>query len=112
MRHSLFGIAGALVLLAAATAAIAAKPGAGTSTGSGSVFVSNPVEDLGDQRLTDQKDADAAVPSGLPTVTLTDLDGSGFLRGRWAEIVSETGTRRTRRRTPSSTPAARTSSSR
>jgi zinc metalloprotease ZmpB len=25
------------------------------------------------------------------TVTLTDLDGSGFLRGRWAEIVGETG---------------------
>jgi hypothetical protein len=24
-------------------------------------------------------------------VQLTDLDGSGFLRGRWAEIVSETG---------------------
>ena len=63
MRHSLFGIAGALVLLAAASAAIAAKPGPGTSTGTGSVFVSNPVEDLNDQSLRDQKDSDAAVPA-------------------------------------------------
>ena len=59
---------------------------------SGSVFVSNPVEDLNDQSLTDQKDSDAAVPAAAyHTVTLTDLDGSGYLRGRWAEIVSETG---------------------
>ena len=92
MRHSLFGIAGALVLLAAASAAIAAKPGPGTPTGTGSVFVSNPVEDLNDQSLRDQKDSDAAVPAAAyHRVVLTDLDGSGFLRGRWAEIVSETG---------------------
>ena len=93
MRRSLFGIAAAFVLVAiASTAAIAAKPGPGTSTGTGSVFVSNPVEDLNDQSLTDQKDSDAAVPAAAyHTVTLTDLDGSGYLRGRWAEIVSETG---------------------
>ena len=93
MRRSLFGIAAAVVLVAiASTAAIAAKPGPGTSTGTGSVFVSNPVEDLNDQSLTDQKDSDAAVPAAAyHTVTLTDLDGSGYLRGRWAEIVSETG---------------------
>jgi len=93
LRRSLFGIAATFVLVAiASTAAIAAKPGPGTSTGTGSVFVSNPVEDLNDQSLTDQKDSDAAVPAAAyHTVTLTDLDGSGFLRGRWAEIVSETG---------------------
>ena len=93
MRRTLFGIAVVLALVAvAATAAIAAKPGPGSPTGSGSVFISNPVEDLGDQTLTDQKDSDAAVPAAAyHTVTLTDLDGSGFLRGRWAEIVSETG---------------------
>ena len=93
MRHMFFGIAAVLTLVAvAATAAIAAKPGPGSSTGSGSVFVSNPVEDLGDQTLTDQKDSDAAVPSAAyHTVALTDLDGSGFLNGRWATIVSETG---------------------
>jgi len=93
LRRTLFGIAVVLALVAvAATAAIAAKPGPGSPTGSGSVFISNPVEDLGDQTLTDQKDSDAAVPAAAyHTVTLTDLDGSGFLRGRWAEIVSETG---------------------
>ena len=93
MRSKLLSIVTVLMLVAvAATAAIAAKPGPGSSTGSGSVFVSNPVEDLGDQTLTDQKDSDAAVPAAAyHTVALTDLDGSGFLRGRWAEIVSETG---------------------
>ncbi len=93
MRRRFLSIAAVLTLVAvAATAAIAAKPGPGSSTGSGSVFVSNPVEDLGDQTLRDQKDSDAAVPAAAyHTVALTDLDGSGFLRGRWAEIVSETG---------------------
>ena len=93
MRRTFFGVAVVLALVAvAATAAVAAKPGPGSSTGSGSVFISNPVEDLGDQTLRDQKDSDAAVPAAAyHTVTLTDLDGSGFLRGRWAEIVSETG---------------------
>jgi hypothetical protein len=93
LRRSLFGIAAACALVAiAATAAIAAKPGPGASTGAGAVFVSNPVEDLNDQSLRDEKDSDAAVPAAAyHSVTLTDLDGSGFLRGRWAEIVSETG---------------------
>jgi zinc metalloprotease ZmpB len=93
LRRSFFGLAVALAVIAiAATAAIAAKPGPGTSSGTGSVFVSNPVEDLNDQSLTDQKDSDAAVPAAAyHTVALSDLDGSGFLRGRWAEIVSETG---------------------
>lgn len=82
----------AIALLAASAAALAAKPGPGVSTGTGSVFVSNPVEDLNDQSLTDQKDSATAVPAAAyHRVTLTDLDGSGFLRGRWATVVSETG---------------------
>ncbi len=81
-----------IAVLAVTTAAFAAKPGPGTSTGTASVFVSNPVEDLNNQSLRDQKDSAAAVPAAAyHTVTLTDLDGSGFLRGRWAEIVGETG---------------------
>ena len=84
-----------LALIASAvlvTVAVAAKPGPGTSTGTAAVFVSNPVEDLGNQNLTDQKDSASAVPAAAyHTVTLTDLDGSGFLRGRWAEIIGETG---------------------
>jgi zinc metalloprotease ZmpB len=72
--------------------AIAADPGPGTSTGTGTVFLPNPVADLQDQSLTDQKDADyAALAPAYHGVTLTNLDGSGFLRGDWANIVSETG---------------------
>jgi zinc metalloprotease ZmpB len=84
-----------LVMIAAAvvvTVAVAAKPGPGSSTGTAAVFVSNPVEDLGNQNLTDQKDSATAVPAAAyHRVMLTDLDGSGFLRGRWAEIIGETG---------------------
>ena len=86
---------GGLALIAATilvAAAVAAQPGPGTSTGTASVFVSNPVEDLNDQTLRDQKDSATAVPAAAyHTVMLTDLDGSGFLSGRWATIASETG---------------------
>jgi Zn-dependent metalloprotease len=52
----------------------------------------NPVQSLGDESLTDQKDADSAVPAAAyHTVQLTNLDGSGFLNGDWATVVSETG---------------------
>jgi hypothetical protein len=87
-----------LLLAAAALAAIlagsawATKPGSGGSTGVGSVFVSNPVQSLGDESLTDQKDADSAVPAAAyHRVTLTNLDGSGFLHGDYATVYSETG---------------------
>lgn len=71
---------------------LAAKPGPGTSTGTGRVFFPNPVASLQDQTLTDQKDADyAALQPAYRLVTLTNLDGSGYLRGDWANITSETG---------------------
>ncbi len=70
----------------------AGKPGSGSATGSGRVFFPNPVASLGDQTLTDQKDADyAALTPAYRIVTLTNLDGSGFLVGDWANIRSETG---------------------
>ncbi|HYU82081.1 MAG TPA: M36 family metallopeptidase, partial [Candidatus Polarisedimenticolia bacterium] len=63
-----------------------------TSTGTGRVFFPNPVAQLGDQSLTDQNDADyAALQPAYVVRTLTNLDGSGFLNGDWAVIVSETG---------------------
>jgi len=75
-----------------AVTASAAKPGPGTSTGTGQVFLPNPVASLQIQTLTDQKDADyAALQPAYRTVTLTNLDGSGYLRGDWANIRSETG---------------------
>lgn len=84
---------GAFVLLALlVSAAAASEPTAAGSTGTGRVFFPNPVATLQDQTLTDQKDADyAALQPAYRTVTLTNLDGSGFLRGDWATIVSETG---------------------
>jgi zinc metalloprotease ZmpB len=91
VKRTLVAAVCALALVAAA-AALAAKPGPGTPTGVGTVFLPNPVADLGDQTLTDRKDADyPALASAYHDVVLTDLDGSGFLRGAWAVIVSETG---------------------
>jgi hypothetical protein len=82
----------AAVALVAASAAYATKPGSGSSAGTASVFAPNPVQDLGIQTLTDQKDAASAVPAAAyHSVLLTDLDGSGTLSGKWAVIRSETG---------------------
>jgi hypothetical protein len=79
--------------LVAATPASATKPGSGSTIGSGSVFMVNPVQSSGDQSLTDQKDSDAAVPqSAYAIVPLRNLDGSGYLRGKWADVQSATGT--------------------
>jgi hypothetical protein len=78
---------------AAALAGVAAGKGtSGSSTGAGTVFLPNPVADLQNESLTDQKDADyAALQPAYHNVTLTHLDGSGTLTGDWAQIVSETG---------------------
>jgi hypothetical protein len=78
--------------LGAVGVAAGGKPPSSSSTGVGSVFLPNPVADLQDQSLTDQNDSDAAVPArAYHDVTLTNLDGSGFLQGDWANIRSETG---------------------
>ena len=78
--------------LLAATAAFALTFVSAGAAAVGKVFVTNPVQSLGDETLTDQKDSDAAVPaSAYYTVALTNLDGSGYLRGDWANVVSETG---------------------
>src|SRR5215475_2054282 len=90
---------GAVALAAVlTTAASAAKPRSNSSTGTGRVFVPNPVADLGvgtfafRESLTDQKDADfAALAPAYHEETLTNLDGSGYLRGDYATIRSETG---------------------
>ena len=77
---------------ALAAPADATKPGSGTTTGTGSVFMVNPVQSSGDQSLTDQKDAASAVPAtAYATVPLRNLDGSGYLTGRWANVRSNTG---------------------
>ncbi len=92
MRKLFFLLATAALVTASATSAAAASTGPAGSTGTGTVFVPNPVQSLGDESLTDQKDADAAVPAAAyHDVTLTNLDGSGTLSGDYATVVSETG---------------------
>jgi hypothetical protein len=89
----MFIIASVLILLVISTgSALAGKPAPGSGTGTGRVFFPNPVAYLQDQTLTDQKDADyPALQPAYVIVTLTNLDGSGYLRGDWANITSETG---------------------
>lgn len=68
------------------------KTPSGSSSGTGMVFIANPVQSSGIQTLTDQKDADSAVPaSAYYPVALSNLDGSGYLSGDWANVRSETG---------------------
>jgi hypothetical protein len=82
----------AVTLLATSGGTAAAKPG-GPKTGVGAVFMVNPVQSSGDQTLTDQKDAASAVPaSAYAQVPLRNLDGSGYLRGKWVVVKSSTGT--------------------
>ena len=81
-----------VLLVVITSSASASKSGPGTSTGTGQVFFPNPVASLGDQSLTDQKDANyPALQPAYVIVTLTNLDGSGYLRGDWANIRGETG---------------------
>ena len=98
MKRILIGLAAAALMATGAGSALAAKPGPGSKTGTGRVFVPNPVADLGvgtfafRESLTDQKDADyAALQPAYHDEQLTNLNGSGFLRGDWANVVSETG---------------------
>jgi hypothetical protein len=84
----------ALTIVASAFVVTAAgkPPAGGSPVGVGAVFLPNPVAYLGDETLTDQKDADyAALAPAYQEVVLTNLDGTGFLVGDWAQIVSETG---------------------
>jgi hypothetical protein len=86
--------AAACLLSMAAPAATGAPAQASAWSGSvqGTVFLPNAVQTTGDQSLTDRKDSDyAALQSAYRTVTLTDLDGSGTLSGRWVTVKSETG---------------------
>ena len=83
----------ALSLAAAAVlAAIVPTTAVAASTGTGTVFLPNPVADLQDQTLTDRKDTDyPALQRAYHDVALTNLDGSGRLEGDWANIHSQTG---------------------
>jgi hypothetical protein len=93
MRKLMFALTFALALaVSVATGAGPAQAASGSTRGVGSVFVPNPVQSLGDESLTDMKDSDAAVPAAAyHDVVLTHLDGSGYLQGDYARVLSETG---------------------
>ncbi|MFY9587483.1 MAG: M36 family metallopeptidase [Actinomycetota bacterium] len=94
MRRALFVslVLALTILLLPGSALATPKPEAGSGDGHGRVFFPNPVAQLQDQSLTDQKDADyAALQPAYRTVTLTDLDNSGYLSGRWAVVINAVG---------------------
>ncbi|KOV84338.1 M36 family metallopeptidase [Nocardia sp. NRRL S-836] len=56
--------------------------------GTGKVFSPNPVSSQQNQNLVDADDADSAVPAAAyRSVTLSDLDGSGYLKGKYAQLT-------------------------
>jgi Zn-dependent metalloprotease len=62
-------------------------------TGTGRVFSPNPVATLQDESLTDQDDANSAVPKrAYKSVRLARLDGSGYLSGSYAKIIDPKNT--------------------
>jgi hypothetical protein len=84
------------VLAVLCTAALAgtstAAQAANTTSATGTVFFPNPVQQLGLENLTDNKDADyAALAPAYRQVTLTFLDGSGTLTGTYVRVKSNTG---------------------
>jgi hypothetical protein len=92
-RRSRFLLLLAVTSLALAPAAAQARqPANSGSTASACVFATNPVATSGDNTLRDRKDRDQAVLNAERVdVTLTHLDGSGYLRGDYAVVVSSTG---------------------
>ncbi|MGW6446075.1 M36 family metallopeptidase [Lentzea sp. NPDC055074] len=58
------------------------------ANGTGKVFSPNPVSSQQNQNLKDANDADSAVPAAAyKTVTLSNLDGSGYLKGNFAQLT-------------------------
>ena len=90
-------LAAAVAVAATLSVAATAAPAVGSSNpwahaAAGTVFLPNPVQQLGDESLTDAKDADyAALAPAYRRVTLDHLDGSGTLTGQYVAVKSSTG---------------------
>ena len=93
LSAALSGLLGGVVALTGPGTASASSPT--TTFGSsarGTVFFPNPVQQTGLESLTDRKDTDyAALQPAYRRVSLTDLDRSGSLTGRWVRVKSTTG---------------------
>jgi hypothetical protein len=71
---------------------LVAGPAVATPPVTATVFFPNPVTQTGNEALTDQKDTDyAALQPAYHQVSLSALDGSGYLRGRYVTVKSGTG---------------------
>ncbi len=115
--HRAAPLTAAILLLTSLTpAATLARqpPPQPADTAHATVFFPNPVAQLGDESLTDRKDADyAALQPAYVEVTLTHLDGSGYLCGDFACVVSSRpGTRPSRPPASTTTTATTIASSR
>jgi hypothetical protein len=86
-RLARLAVTTALAVPLLATSQAQATTGVGAT-----VFFPNPVQQLGDQSLTDRKDTDyPALQPAYRRVQLAALDGSGTLSGRWVVVKSQTG---------------------
>jgi hypothetical protein len=82
----------AAALPLAVLAAPSSPVSAGSTTAQATVFSPNPVADLQNESLTDQKDTDYAdLQAAYHQVTLTHLDGTGTLSGDYVHVASDTG---------------------
>ncbi len=92
LAYTATSLAVAGLVLTGTTPSQATKPGSGGSTGTGRIFMVNPVQSSGNQNLTDDKDSATSVPASEYTdAQLRNLDGSGYLVGKWVTIKSSTG---------------------
>lgn len=83
----------AVAAVVLATATSGAQAAGQPATPEGTVFFPNPVTQLGNQNLVDNKDADDPVfAPAYRRVALLGLDGSGTLSGQWVRVKSKTGT--------------------
>ncbi|HJT63599.1 MAG TPA: bacillolysin, partial [Candidatus Limnocylindria bacterium] len=91
-RRMLLMLLALATLLVAPAGTLARKPADSGATADAWVFLPNPVASSGNQALLDNKDADsAALDDELVAVVLTNLDGTGYLTGDWANVRSSTG---------------------
>jgi hypothetical protein len=90
IRITALGACALLVISTLCSSTAEATPA--TVTGSGSIFKVNPVQSSGNENLVDNNDSATAVPaSEYATVPLRNLDGSGYLSGKWVNVQSSTG---------------------
>ncbi len=74
------------------SAGVAAAPAPTASTGEATLFVPNAIVALRDDSLTDRKDADyPKLRAAYSLEPLTNLDGSGYLRGDYADVRGSGG---------------------